>query len=152
MIKPQVFIIIFLLIFIFIPFLSYADQTYNIQLKSGENLVVLPVTPKDKDINAVLSAIIYKVKDVWEFNPNDSSDPWKHFRPGLEEYSDLKQMSVSKGYWINLKSNGVLQITGTAETQPSEIDLKQGWNEIIWPYESPLGITGGLYGLVYGVD
>ncbi|MFH1440582.1 MAG: FlgD immunoglobulin-like domain containing protein, partial [Candidatus Omnitrophota bacterium] len=46
----------------------------------------------------------------------------------------------------------VLQITGTAETQPSEIDLKQGWNEIIWPYESPLGITGGLYGLVYGVD
>lgn len=44
------------------------------------------------------------------------------------------------------------QITGTAEAQSPKVDLKQGWNEIVWPYESSLGITSALVGLKFGKD
>jgi len=131
---------------------SLAQETYNIPLKAGDNLIALPLSPQNTNIANVLSPIITQVKDVWEFNPSDASDPWKHYQPGMEGYSDLNQMEPGKGYWINVKANVTLQITGTPVPGNYLLDLKAGWNVIGWPYQDSQGITTALGGLNFGTD
>lgn len=130
----------------------FAQETYNIQLKAGDNLIALPLIPQDTNISNILFPIITQVKDVWEFNPADVNDPWKHYRPGLEDYSDLNQMDAGKGYWINVKTNVTLQITGTPVPENSLVNLKKGWNIIGWPYQYSHGITTAFCALTFGTD
>jgi hypothetical protein len=127
-------------------------ETYNLSLKPGENLISLPLIPQDTNIASILSPITAQVKDVWEFNPSDTNDPWKHYQPGMERYSDLTQMDVGKGYWINVKTNVTLQITGTPVPQNYILSLKTGWDVIGWPYQYSQGITAALIALNLATD
>ena len=129
-----------------------ADETHNIALKAGYNLITLPVTPNDTSIASVLSPIISKVQDVWELDPSDTGNPWKRYRPGLEDYSDLTQMTTGKGYWIKVSSAVTLQITGQPILSNTIIYLKQGWNIIGWPYQNTESIITALSGLAFGTD
>ncbi|MBU4343656.1 MAG: hypothetical protein KKG21_06570 [Candidatus Omnitrophica bacterium] len=129
-----------------------AEESYDIPLKSGENLIALPLTPQDPNIQSILSPIIDKVKDVWEYRPSDVDDPWKHYRPGLEEYSDLSEIGAGAGYWVDLKSDLILQVTGTPVAENTTFDLKKGWNIIGWPYQYPQEITEALSALTFGID
>jgi len=131
---------------------AIAQETHSIPLKSGYNLITLPVIPQDTSIESVLSSIISNVQDVWEFDPSDTNDPWKRYRPGLEDYSDLTQMTAGNGYWIKVSSNTTLQITGEPISANTLIYLKQGWNIIGWPYQNSEEIITALSGLVFGVD
>lgn len=144
---------IFLILFgiLLITTSAFAD-TYNLSLKAGENLVALPFIPQDTNIATVLSPIISQVKDVWEFNPSDANDPWKHYQPGMEVYSDFSQMDAGKGYWINVKTDVNLPITGTPVSPNYLLSLKTGWNIIGWPYQNTQGITAALVALNFGTD
>jgi len=142
----------FLLVILLASGPAFAQETYDIQLKYGDNLIGLPLVPVDSNISSVLSAISTQVKDVWEFNPNDIDDHWKHYQPGKEEYSDLKQMDAGKGYWINVKTNVTLRLTGTPVPENEIVSLKEGWNVAGWPYQSSQEINAALCALSIGVD
>ena len=129
-----------------------AEETHNIALKSGYNLITLPVIPQNTNIESVLSSITSKVQDVWELNPSDTDDPWKRYRPGLEDYSDLTQMTAGNGYWIKVSSNTTLQVTGEPISANTLIYLRQGWNIIGWPYQNSEEIATALSGLTFGTD
>ena len=129
-----------------------AEETHNIALKSGYNLITLPVIPQNTNIESVLSSITSKVQDVWELNPSDTDDPWKRYRPGLEDYSDLTQMTAGNGYWIKVSSNTTLQVTGEPISANTLIYLRQGWNIIGWPYQNSEEIITALSGLIFGTD
>ena len=130
----------------------YADDSYNISLRRGENLIALPLILQDPDIQSVLSPIITRVKDVWRFDPSETNSPWKHYQPGLEEYSSLREMNATVGYWVDVKYNTTLQITGVPVPEHTTLNFKQGWNIIGWPYQYSQEITEALCGLIFGVD
>lgn len=130
----------------------FSEETYDIQLKAGDNFISLPLITQDANIANILSAIITEVRDAWEFNPDDVSDPWKHYQPGMEAYSDLKQMEAGKGYWINVKTNVTLRITGRAVGENPLLNLKQGWNVIGWPYQYSQEMAAALGALNFGTD
>jgi len=127
-------------------------QTHTFSLKQGENLISLPLTPQDTAIEAVLAPVISRIKDVWTYDPADNTNPWKHFRPGLSAYSSLTRMDTDKGYWIDVKYDATLQISGTPVSDNAVLDLKQGWNLIGWPYAQAQPITEALQGLTFGLD
>ncbi len=120
------------------------EETYNISLESGYNLIILPIIPQDANIELILSPIITKVKNVWEFNPSDVDAPWKHYRPGSEHYSDLTQMTSGKAYWIEVSSDIILQVTGDLVSEDTFIDLKQNLDTIGWPYQNAENIATAL--------
>jgi len=145
-------IIIVLLSIFLISGLSFAQEAYNLTLKAGENFVSLPLIPQDPHIESILAPISAQVKDVWEFNPADANDPWKHYQPGAEGYSDLSQIDAGKGYWLNLKTDVILERTGTPAPENFLFNLKAGWNIIGWPYQYSQGITAALCALNSGTD
>ncbi|MGD0336365.1 MAG: hypothetical protein ABSB18_04620 [Candidatus Omnitrophota bacterium] len=148
--NKKIFFVLFGIFLIANP--AFAQETYNLSLKAGENFISLPLTPQDTNIANILSPIIAQVKDVWEFTSFDTNDPWKHYQPGMEGYSDLTQMNAGKGYWINVKTNVTLQITGTSVPENFLVNLKAGWNAIGWPYQYSQGITAALVALNFGTD
>lgn len=129
-----------------------AEETHSISLKSGYNLISLPVIPKDTRIAFVFSSITTQVRDVWEYNPSDVVDPWKHYRPGLDAYSDLTHMAAGKAYWIHVKYNTIFKIKGEPVSDNTPLSLKKGWNTIGWPYNDTKDIKTALSGLVFGID
>lgn len=129
-----------------------AEETYSITLEAGCNLVSLPVMPEDAGISSVLSPIITQVTDAWEYDASDAKDPWKHYRPGFETYSDLIRMIPGRGYWIEVNCRITLEVKGEPAAEGLAVQLKKGWNAIGWPYEDSRNITDALSDLAFGTD
>ncbi|MFH1768460.1 MAG: SpvB/TcaC N-terminal domain-containing protein [Candidatus Omnitrophota bacterium] len=148
--KFHALIILITSLFLLPPTL-YAE-TFTLNLKQGLNLISLPLTPQSPKIQDVLSPIIYSVRDVWEFDPSDADDSWKHYKPGLEEYSEITAMVPYKGYWIDAKWNSTLRLPGTPLAENTVFYLKQGWNMLPWPYLDSRAVGEALSELTFGVD
>ncbi|MCQ9205401.1 MAG: hypothetical protein NG737_03720, partial [Omnitrophica bacterium] len=131
---------------------GFTQENYTLSLKRGWNFVSLPLNLSDTDIGNVLSPIKTRLKDVWGHEPTDTNIFWKHYRPGLEEYSSLREMNAAIGYWVDVKYNTTLQITGTLVPENAILNLKQGWNVIGWPYLDSQEISEALGALTFGVD
>lgn len=127
-------------------------ETYNIALKAGKNLVTLPYNFADSSPSAVFNSIAAQIESVWSYDSRDSFDPWKVYKPGLEEYSDLKQILPYEGCWVNVKSNTTLQVNGTdAVACKVTFNLKKGWNLIGWPFAGQT-VPQALSQLTFGQD
>ena len=82
----------------------------------------LPV-PITQGLQSLLSHGILRV--AWGFD--GKSQKFLLFDPAAPQVSDLALLEPGKGYWLNLKRNGLLFYQGS--TTP----LHQGWNLIGWP-------------------
>ena len=132
---------------------SFTIQTYytfTLELKQGWNLISLPLQPADTAIATVLSGISGKYGIVWEFVP---PSVWKSYDPQDPQYSEFQSLVSGKGYWIKMKDDASLSITGSLPSKT--INLQQGWNLI--GYNSTIesavatvlsGISG-KYGIVW---
>jgi len=127
-------------------------ESYNLSLKRGENLISFPLTLQDTAIEDVFSSIVSSIKDIWTYDSTDSVNPWKHYRPGLDDYSSLPEIETGRGYWVDLKYARTLQISGSIVPDNAVLELKKGWNLIGWPYFDSQLITQALCGLTFGQD
>jgi hypothetical protein len=100
------------------------ETTYSIPLHTGWNLISLPITPDDSDVLDVLNSVDSNWNSVWSYEDGT----WKRYDltgPGF--LNDLTTIEHGKGYWINMKSDDTLYVSGDEPTVKS-ITLVSGWN------------------------
>jgi hypothetical protein len=98
--------------------------TYSIPLHTGWNLISLPIMPDDSDVLDVLNSVDGNWNSVWSYE----AGTWKRYDlTGPDFLNDLATIELGKGYWINMKSDDTLYISGSEPTVKS-IPLVSGWN------------------------
>ncbi|MFH1230531.1 MAG: Ig-like domain-containing protein, partial [Planctomycetota bacterium] len=119
--------------------------SYAIELKTGWNLVSLPVTPTTwSSTTAVLASINGNVERVWSYNAVNGT--WSIYNANGAP-SNLNIMTAGHGYWVKMTGDDTLEGAGTLYEQlipsgdvpPSqlpEIPLAEGWN-LIGYYQLP---------------
>ena len=120
--------------------------SYSIELKTGWNLISLPVTPTTwASTTEVLASVSGNVERVWSYNAVD--EKWLVYNVDGAAPSDLNTMTAGYGYWLKMAEDGILTGVGTLYEQlvpsgdvPSfhlpEILLAEGWN-LIGYYQLP---------------
>ena len=99
-------------------------DSYSIQLYTGWNLISLPLTPEDTDVLNVLSSVMGNWNSVWSYEGGN----WKRYDlTGPDFLNDLTVVEPGKGYWIDMKSDDTLYVSGSEPTVKS-IPLSAGWN------------------------
>jgi hypothetical protein len=78
-------------------------------LKTGDNLISLPLVPQDDDIEAILAPIIEEVNDVWGYDNENKC--WSSYIPNGPTPT-LTTMEVGKAYWIDVQSDCTLTVVG----------------------------------------
>ena len=102
-------------------------------LYSGLNLVSFFCIPNEISTSQVLGRISQNIEAVFEYE-EDSSDAWKIYNPNLPSFviQDLKYMSRTKGYWIDMKDTTNYSFEGALRV-PNFINLVPGWNLVGYP-------------------
>ncbi len=112
------------------------DFTYSqaqVSLESGWNLVSLPIEPADKSVSSVLLSIAGKYNTARAYDPLDSADHWKMYRPsGPAAFNDLGEIDRTMGLWIDATEPCTLTVTGTPR-EFTNITLRAGWNLVGYP-------------------
>jgi hypothetical protein len=94
----------------------------SIPLKKGWNLISLPVSPLITKIETVIAPITGMYSSVWSYE----GGKWKMYNPEKLNYSDLKDMDAGQGYWIDMKQDAAISLSGSVP--PNRIQLISGWN------------------------
>lgn len=102
--------------------INVIQNTLELVLNSGWNLISLPLHPTDTDITVVLSSISGKYLSVWAYD----NGLWKAYDPASPEFSDLLTLEAGIGYWINMTESDELTVTGTIPL--NSISLSTDWN------------------------
>ncbi|HQI55708.1 MAG TPA: Ig-like domain-containing protein [Syntrophorhabdaceae bacterium] len=106
-------------------FMVQSTFNFDLSFSSGWNLISFPLELTNSAIGTALNGIAGKYLIVWEFTPPST---WKSYDPSDPEYSDLQNFTAGKGYWIKMKENKNISVTGKAISQ--NINLGSGWNLI----------------------
>ncbi len=119
--------------------------SYSIELKTGWNLISLPVTPTTwANTEEVLESINGNIERVWSYDAVGGE--WYIYNADGSP-SNLDIMTAGHGYWVKMTGDDTLEGVGTlyeqlipsGDTPPSqlpEIPLAQGWN-LIGYYQLP---------------
>jgi len=110
---------------------------FKITLYKRLNLISLPLQPTDTSIDRVVSSISDKLTSVWSYQDG----AWKYYDPADPYFSDLPTMEAGKGYWVDMKEEGVLTVSGSAPSL--SVQLNAGWNLSGYNCDS-LAITDAL--------
>lgn len=100
---------------------------FSIDLDSangGLNLISLPVSPVDTDIEDVLGDVLSSVESVWTYI--DGS--WLVYRPNNPDFSTLTTMDAGYAYWIEVSGDATL--TGDGEIETRVRTLSTGWQMV----------------------
>jgi hypothetical protein len=92
------------------------------KLNTGWNLKSMYKEPEVTDISTVLGSISDKVISVWAY----VNGQWQVYDPANPGFSDLTVMEAGKGYWINMREDAILNISGSVPSNPIAISI--GWN------------------------
>lgn len=112
--------------------------TQNIPLSVGWNLISLNVLPANLSVTSVLSGIsgsLLQIKDA-EFT----------YAPAMAAYfNTMSNLSVGKGYWVNMSAPATLNVTGTAINPGlTSISLNPGWNLVAYLPTSNSTVSAAL--------
>lgn len=100
------------------------QDLYPTQLHTGWNLISLPLTPEDTNVLNVMSP----VADNWNSVGSYEGGRWKRYDlAGPDFLNTLTIMKPGKGYWLHMKSDDTLSISGS-EPRVKSIPLTTGWN------------------------
>jgi uncharacterized repeat protein (TIGR01451 family) len=120
-----------------------AVTSMDIALKTGWNLISLPLIPNNSAIATVLAGVLGNVSIVYGYDP---SAGWKSYIPGGPTPS-LTTMVDGKGYWINMIAAATLTVNGVVNplppTTPPAYSVAAGWNLI--GFKSTTAMTAGDY-------
>jgi hypothetical protein len=104
-----------------------ASET-SLPLSNGWNLVSLPLQPTDTNILSVLTPIQGSYQSVWTY----ADGRWYGFNPSVPGLNDLKSMEAGKAYWVQMRNDAVLTVSGLASVNAPNSHagqkLRPGWN------------------------
>lgn len=103
-------------------YIEQIQQTVQLPLKRGWNLISLPLAPLDPRVESVLSSLAGSYRIVWSYQEG----AWLMYDPTNEMFSNLDLLDSGYGYWIDMLDEDRLEFEGTL-TSPV-IDLTEGWN------------------------
>jgi len=106
----------------------------NIELESGWNIVSFDLMPEYPNLINVLNPLIQS-GNLYKCIDKDRNEMF--FNPGIGWVNDIGDISLSKGYLINVKRDTSLLIRGVPVEFPYTIELEEGWNLISYPLHSP---------------
>jgi hypothetical protein len=111
-----------------LPLVAALETTVNIPLKSGWNLVSLPLSPENNKVKEVLSSIDGDYISVQTFDGCGSG--WKTFSPSAPPFiNSLKELNVGMGFWVKTTKDTTLSISGKVVTYQTH-SLCPGWNMV----------------------
>ena len=117
--------------------------TFEIQLRSGWNLISLPIMDERVDVESALEGITGKFDIVQTFDPWDAGDRWQVYHPYRDEhFNDLISVGPETGHWVHLpedEDGASLTLEGST-AKNYEIPLKKGWNLVGFPSLTPLPV------------
>ena len=90
-----------------------ANQTFHIGLRSGLNMISLPLQPITSEINAALAPLGDALVRVWAYDSDDVDDPWKMYEPGYPA-NDLHELDVERGVLVRDERAGRVDDHGHA--------------------------------------
>lgn len=153
-------LIILILLLIFVPFKEFLSKpsisgattakafikplefnnTCNIGLINGWNLVSIACIPYDTSIASVMSSINNNYSSIHTYDVIDTADHWKSYSPDMPIWviQDISDISSEKGYWIKMNNDSFLTVPGTI-ISPATLTLIKGWNLIGYPSDSSAG-------------
>jgi len=118
------------------------QPTHDIALKTGANLVSIPLTTFSTALGDVLSSIAGKYTKVFAFDGGAKS--WKSYDVSLPGWANtLQNIDRTMGFWIYMNSNETLTVVGQLPTTTS-IPLYTGANLIGFPRSSAQPIADAL--------
>lgn len=97
----------------FLAFVPAQEQSLDIPLKAGWNMVSVPVMPADNSVSAVFPGVaaVY----IWD--------------PINNTYVVPSKVSPEKGYWVAVTADRAITVTGTVFTAWTTA-IESGWNMI----------------------
>jgi archaellum component FlaG (FlaF/FlaG flagellin family) len=100
------------------------QTSHTIQLHTGWNLISLPLMPADTDVLDVMNSVAGNWNSVWSYEAGN----WKRYDlTGPDFLNDLTTIEPGKGYWIDMKSEDALSVSGSESTAKS-ISFSASWN------------------------
>jgi len=115
---------------------SAADQ--RLELRAGWNLVGFAVPPVDPSPAAVLAPLQSAgvLEALWAYDA--ASQTWSTY-PAPAGVRAITAVDTAHGYWLKVKSNTSLDVTGDPERLPDAPNgLEAGWNLVAFPIAQPL--------------
>jgi hypothetical protein len=123
-------------------------SVFDIPLYKGWNMISLPFSKSITGIEDIFESVNYVAVQCYE--ASDANDPWKNYHINKVGLNDLTDIEKTMGVWVYMASNDVLAVTGIPPN-PTNIQLKTGWNFIGYPSLTPRLITDALIGIPYDV-
>jgi len=119
----------------------------QIELYTGWNLISLWLIPSNTSIEAVTSEIETNLDAVWYY---DASVPkWESYSPDFEGAQDLTEMTAGWGYWVKMKANDTLPVSGnflpSGNNTPPTYTVYEGWNLIGFHSENETAVNATTY-------
>lgn len=119
------------------------SNTHAIALKAGWNLVSFNLIPNDDNsIEVILADIFDDVLLVYAWDATEAGS-WMRYAPLAGFGNSLAALDNTMGFWINMKKDATLTITGTQPTG-TDITLYEGWNLIGYPVQNADAIPDAL--------
>lgn len=114
------------------------------QLRSGWNLISLPLDPDDRDPQAVFNEVVGSLY-LCTYNTMAEEFEWVDKPPSATGTAGtLSEAEPLRGYWIAVRENTDICVNGTPLSGDQSTELQTaGWHMISVPYEVAWGIGSG---------
>ncbi|UCG70284.1 MAG: right-handed parallel beta-helix repeat-containing protein, partial [Thermoplasmata archaeon] len=128
-------------------------ENYTI-LKQGWNLISIPHTQENQNLQKVLEMIDGWYDAVQWYDPTDTDKPWKHHKTDKPSGNALFELNETMGFWIHITHSGdtIFLYNGTQPTENQTISLHPGWNLVGYPSLTNHNRTEGLNNLTFGQE
>jgi len=99
-----------------------ASYITDLMLYEGWNLISIPLVLNDTNLSSIFSGVDYSV--IYSWNP--FTQQWGYYMPGIG--GNLTELSIDKGYWIHVKKEASITLSGRSPYPFRNISLQPGWN------------------------
>ena len=124
------------------------DQTFDIPVHQGWNLISVPLVPGNSSIFSALDDSNGDGNTNWSmvkwYDPLTPSDPWKACRLNGTA-NDLSSIDTKMGLWVYITSIGDGNLTVFGDYGAStQITLRTGWNLVGYPAQTSKTVSESL--------
>jgi hypothetical protein len=120
------------------------QESAQINLGKGWNLISLPLEPVDLRIENILKESANSIVSVFAYDTE--MNKYQSYIPASNIF-ELKEIKPGRGYWVNAAMAVTLRITGVKiSTKP--VELKEGWNLVGFNSTNKIAMADALKSIV----